>query len=70
MSDQEAMIICRALGFSWESLGEKDGDGQPSRESFRKAVAALDRHRAETQEKGKAHMLSELSDLAHLGGGD
>ena len=70
MSDAEAKIICEALGFSWDHLAEQGTTpGEPSKQDFRMAIEALDRFRQTNADQERAHMLSELSNLAHGGDG-
>jgi hypothetical protein len=69
MDDTKAKLICGELGFSWEDLtGERAMSGGPDRQDFRRAVAALEKYQKENVEQQRAHMASELYNLAH--GGD
>jgi len=70
MSDVEAKLICEELGLSCEELAEESaGPGRPGKQNFRRAVAAIDKYRRESADQDRAHMLSELSNLAHGGEG-
>jgi len=48
---------------------ESAGPGRPGKQNFRRAVAAIDKYRRESADQDRAHMLSELSNLAHGGEG-
>jgi len=68
MSDDEAKIICTELGYAWEGLAEeRQTSGEPGKQDFRRAAAALERYRHESADRQKAHMASELYNLAHGG---
>lgn len=70
MSDAEARIICKELGFSWDHLAEQGAaPGEPGKQDFRRAIEALNRFRQTSADQERTHMLSELSNLAHGGDG-